>query len=82
MQILKRETISHHMHGKGKFCCVYGADYYLQISLFRLGQDSQTAVALRKLAGIAMARLRPQAPAITAPPNERLGLMTATSHPR
>ena len=72
----------YHMHGKGEVLCVYGADYYLQISLFRLGEDSQTAVALRKLAGIAMARLRPQAPAITAPPNERLRLMTATSHPR
>jgi hypothetical protein len=72
----------YHMHGKGGVLCVYGADYYLQISLFRLGEDSQTAAVLRKLAGIAMARLRPPAPAATAPLDERLRLTTATSHPR
>jgi hypothetical protein len=72
----------YHMHGKGGVLCVYGADYYLQISLFRLGEDSQTAAALRKLAGIAMARLRPQAPVASAPPDERVRLTTATSHPR
>ena len=72
----------YHMHGKGGVLCVYGADYYLQISLYRLGEDSQTAAVLRKLAGIAMARLRPRAPAATAPPDERLRLTTATSHPR
>jgi hypothetical protein len=72
----------YHMHGKGGVLCVYGADYYLQISLFRLGEDARTAAALRKLAGIAMARLRPQAPTATAPPDERLRLTTATSHPR
>jgi hypothetical protein len=56
----------HHMQGKGGVLSVYAADYYLQISLFRLGEDSQTKAALRKLAGIAMARLRPQGPAETA----------------
>jgi hypothetical protein len=72
----------YHMHGKGGVLCVYAADYYLQISLFRLGDDSQTAAVLRNLAGIAIARLRPQVPAGTASPDERLRLTTATSHPR
>jgi hypothetical protein len=72
----------YHMQGKGGVLCVYGADYYVQISLFRLGEDSRTAAVLRKLAGIAMARLRPQAPSATAPPDERLRLTTATSRPR
>ena len=70
----------YHMHGKGGVLCVYGADYYLQISLFRLGEDSRTAAVLRKLGGIARARLRPQAPAATAPPDERLRLTTASGH--
>jgi hypothetical protein len=64
----------YHMHGKGGVLCVYGADYYLQISLFRLGEDSRTAAVLRKLAGIAMARLRP--------PDERPRLTTASSSQR
>ena len=64
----------YHMRGKGGVLCVYGADYYLQMSLYRLGEDSQTAAVLRKLAGIAMARLRP--------PNERLRVTTATSNQR
>ena len=64
----------YHMHGKGGVLCVYGADYYLQISLFRLGEDSQTAAVLRKLAVIAMTRLRPQ--------DERLRLTTATGNQR
>ena len=46
----------YHMHGKGGVLCVYGADYYLQMSLYRLGEDSRTAAVLRKLAGNAMAR--------------------------
>ena len=72
----------YHMHGKGGVLCVYGADYYLQMSLFRLGEDSRTAAVLRKLAGIAMARLRPQTPTATARPDERLRLTTATGHQR
>ncbi len=72
----------YHMHGKGGVLCVYGADYYLQLSLYRLGEDSRTAGVLRKLAGIAMARLRPQAPAATASPEERLRLATASPHQR
>ena len=70
------------MHGKGGILCVFGADYYLQISLFRLGEDSQTPAALRKLARIAMARLRLQAPTGTAPSDERLRLVTATGYQR
>ena len=70
------------MRGKGGVLCVYGADYYLQMSLYRLGEDSQTAAVLRKLAGIAMARLRPQTPTATARPDERLRLTTATGHQR
>jgi hypothetical protein len=72
----------YHMQGKGGVLCVYGADYYLQISLFRLGDDSRTAAVLRKLAGIAMVRLRPQAPATTAPLEVRLRLATAAGDQR
>jgi hypothetical protein len=64
----------YHMHGKGGVLCVYGADYYLQMSLYRLGEDSQTAAVLRKLGGIAMARLRPR--------DERLRVTTATGNQR
>ena len=67
------------MHGKGGVLCVYGPDYYLQISLYRLGEDDRTATVLRKLAAMALARLRPQAPAATAPSDERLRLTTAAS---
>ena len=72
-QIADRSFL-YHMRGKGGVLCVYGADYYLQISLFRLGEDSQTAAVLRKLAVIAMTRLRPQ--------DERLRLTTATGNQR
>jgi hypothetical protein len=72
----------YHMHGKGGVLCVYGVDYYLQISLYRLGEDSRTAEVLRKLAGMAMARLRPQAPVAAASPDERLRLATASPHQR
>jgi hypothetical protein len=64
----------YHMRGKGGVLCVYGADYYLQISLFRLGEDSRTAAALRKLAATAMTRLRP--------PDARPRLTTASSNQR
>ena len=46
------------MRGAGGVLCVFGAGYYLQVSLFRLGEESRISAALEKLARSALARLR------------------------
>lgn len=44
--------------GQGSVLCVFMAEYYLQISLFRMGDVSRSAAILEKLARTALTRLR------------------------
>ena len=45
------------MRSAGAVLCIFGAGYYLQISLFRAAENSRTPPVLRKLATIALRRL-------------------------
>jgi hypothetical protein len=45
------------LHNAGGVLCVFGNDYYLQISLYRRGEDSRIPDALETLAKSALARL-------------------------
>ena len=45
------------LHKAGGVLCVFGADYYLQVSLYRNREDSRIPAALETLARSALARL-------------------------
>ena len=65
------------MQRNGAVLCVFGAGYYLQVSLWRREEAPRTPDVLKKLAGLALARLRLKMPAQTAPSMEPLRLTTA-----
>ncbi len=44
--------------GQGSVLCVFVGEYYLQVSLFRMGEGSRASASLEKLARSALARLR------------------------
>jgi hypothetical protein len=44
--------------GQGSILCVFVGDYYLQVSLFRMGEVSHPSAILEKLARRALTRLR------------------------
>lgn len=46
----------HDMGKTGAALCIFRGQYYLQISVFRMGESSEVAPVLKKLAGIALAR--------------------------
>jgi hypothetical protein len=46
------------IRGEGAVLCIFGADFYLQISVFRMGEDSHMAAILEKLAISTLAELR------------------------
>jgi hypothetical protein len=46
------------LRSAGAVLCIFGAGYYLQISLFRAAENSRTPPVLRKLATIALRRLQ------------------------
>jgi hypothetical protein len=52
----------------GGVMCVFGREYYLQVSLYRSGEDSSTPAVLEKLARSALARLKP----VLLPPHHDL----------
>jgi uncharacterized membrane protein len=54
------------MRSAGAVLCIFGAEYYLQISLLRTAENSRTPAVLRKLATTALQRLRVGIPAARA----------------
>ncbi|MGB9457368.1 MAG: hypothetical protein WCB12_15070 [Bryobacteraceae bacterium] len=44
------------IRGSGAVLCIFGTQYYLQISLFRMGEEPQIMAVLAKLAASALAR--------------------------
>jgi hypothetical protein len=46
------------VRGSGAVLCVFGAGYYLQLSLFRAGEDPEIGTLLTGLASRAVARMR------------------------
>jgi hypothetical protein len=64
------------IRGEGAVLCIFGAGFYLQISVLRMGEDSHMAAILEKLAISTLAQLRFTASAGPATLSRRPG-----SHP-
>ena len=55
---IEDRSFLYNLRSAGAVLCVFGPDYYLQISLLRMGEDSRLPAILEKLARSALKRLR------------------------
>ena len=56
----------YYLPGAGAVLCVFGLDYYLQVSLFHMGEDSRIPAILQKLAITALVRFHLAYPRLSA----------------
>ena len=61
-----KRSFLYDLHMSGAVLCVFGPDFYLQVSLFHIGEDSRIPAILEKLARSALKRLRHSYPRLSA----------------